>query len=184
MKIRKLNEDDNMRQMSLGEVENEYVVNDYADDDEYNELYDKGYRYVVRGDYRLEPYGNYKSWRHNLHFFVNKSDAEAYAAMQDHDTEVQNLTKRKPWWVSAEEERKKSAERAELRKQNKLDKDTKEAEKVGLSIEDYKTRRSLTTSIGNITKKIEDTKSELERFERELKKKQDKLAEIEAKMTK
>lgn len=117
-------------QMTLEEVENEYVyVGTLITAEEYNELFDKGYHYYVKGDYEdlkpIDPWSHMPNINWNIHFFVNKSDAEAYAARQtcvfNHNihSEVKEMTTK---WKTYDEFVAEEEERRNIRRKKKLKK--------------------------------------------------------------
>ena len=120
-------------QMTLEEVEDEYVYHGkFIAAEEYNELFDKGYHYYVEGDWEasesIEPWSGMPYVDGNIHFFINKADAEAYAARQtwvfnrDIHGEVKEMTTK--WKTDAELAAEREKEK-NIKRKKKLEKEVK-----------------------------------------------------------
>lgn len=144
-------------------------INDtVASPEELNELYAKGYRYIVDGDYQMldsiDPWSGMPNIDNNLYAFDNKKEAEAFAVKQiwPFNSEVHATVKRIPEHTETWEETEARWAREKAEKRAKKDaKDAAKAAEAGMTVEEYRKER-------NRKREVRRTENRIDELEREI----------------
>ena len=140
-----------------------------------NEMYARGFRFYCEGDYEVldstDPWSGMPNTTHNLYFFDNKEEAEAFASTQtwvfnsDIHATVKEVPKHRETWEEyvARVEKEKAD-----RKAKQTANEEKKAKEAGLTIEEYKAEKKHQSKVKRLEKEIESLKEELARKEKEL----------------
>ena len=142
-------------------IEKEHI---YPEDK--NELYKEGYRFIVKGDYRvlstIDPWSGMPNTTNNIYAFIDKDEAEAFAETQTwvFNTNVHSTVEELPEHTETYEERRarEDKEKAE-RKAKREAKEAQKAAEANMTVEEYrkdKARKAQITRVKNEIKRLED----------------------------
>ena len=145
-----------------------------------NDLYEKGYRFITEGNYKVLK--TYDAWsgmpnvEQSLFAFDDKEEAEAFAKTQKwvFDKSIHPTVKEIPehtetWEESKAREEKAKAERKARKEANEL----KKATALGMTVAEYRAEKKRIAIEKELKKEIAELEKELER-KRELLKKYEK----------
>lgn len=86
----------------------------YINAEEKNELYKRGFRYIVKGDYKIldsiDPWSGMPNTTNNIYAFTDKAEAEAFAVTQiwvfspDVHSSVEELPEHTKTWTEVLDE--------------------------------------------------------------------------------
>ena len=138
----------------------------YIGPDTKNDLYKKGYRFIVNGDYRIldtiDPWSGMPDTTNNVYAFTDRAEAEAFAETQIwvFNPEVHAKVEELPEHTETYKERRarEDKEKAE-RKAKREAKEAQKAAEVDMTVEEYrkaKAHKAQITRVKNEIKRLED----------------------------
>lgn len=146
-----------------------------------NELYEKGYRFITEGNYKVLK-SCYDAWsgmpcvEKSAFAFDNREEAEAFAKTQKwvFDKSIHPMVKEIPAHTETWEEREAREEKTKAeRKARKEANELKKATALGMTVAEYRAEKKRSAIEKELKKEIEELEKELER-KRELLKKYEK----------
>ena len=144
------------------------IEKSYLKAEELNNLFEMGYRFVVRGDFKTldndDPWSGMPEVTNNYYAFDNKAEAEAFAVNQiwvfDPDIHAEVKTIPAHTETAAEKEERYKKEAAE-RKAKKEAAEAKKAAEAGMTVKEYRAEKRRVALAKKLTKEIAEMEKEL-----------------------
>lgn len=166
----------------------EFIVNDTVVNSELNnKLFEQGYLYSVEGDWTLadtiDPWSGMPDVNGRTHFFTDRAEAELYAMAQTWvfnpciHGEVKEMAYRE---TPAELHARLEAERVAQEAQKEV-LEKEKAEKLGLTVEEYREKVKLVKKIKRYKKEIRELEEKVAELTTEIKRKKKFLENVKEK---